>query len=155
MFSKRLFATASLASGLVCMAFAVHAAQKETLQCPQTLRVSAAVLHSPDLPQGAEMALKGEQPLPFFSMGLFSGHPRDLASLVPDSDSEERASGVARSVWKFERADPYGTYAVCEYGAAGMVQIYKRISDAARSCTATARNDRVRHVVVDAAFECE
>lgn len=155
MFPKRVSAAARWWFLLACLSFGMPALAKETLRCPQTLRVSGAVLQSPDLPEGAGMAFEAGQPLPFFSMGVFSGHPRELASLVPDSDSEEPASGIARSVWRFERPDPHGTYAVCEYGAAGKVQIYKRISDAARSCTATARNDSVKRVIVDAAFECE
>lgn len=154
MFSTRLSAVAPLACFLACLAFAVPASAKQTLQCPLTLRVSGAALQSPDLPEGAVIAFDGGQPLPFFALGMFSGHPRDLASLVPDSNSEEPASHVARSVWKFERPDPYGSYAVCEYGAAGKVQVYKRIGDAARSCTATVRNDGAGRVVA-AAFECE
>lgn len=155
MFLTRRSAALPLACFLACMAFAMQASAKETLQCPQTLRVSGAVLQSPDLPEGAEIAFDGALPLPFFALGLFSGHPRDLASLVPDSNSEEPASHVARSIWRFERPDPYGSYAVCEYGAAGKVQVYKRISDTARSCTATVRNDGEKRVVVAAGFECE
>ncbi|UYB50739.1 hypothetical protein OCJ37_12035 [Xanthomonas sp. AM6] len=152
---KRVPAAAPWVFFLAWVSFGMPASAKEALQCPQTLRVSGAVLQSPDLPEGAGMAFEGGQPLPFFSMGVFSGHPRELASLVPDSDSEEPASGIVRSVWRFERPDPYGTYVVCGYGAAGKVQIYKRISDAASACTATVRKDRVGHVVVEAAVECE
>lgn len=113
MFSTRLSAALPVGCFLACMAFAMQASAKETLQCPQTLRVSGAVLQSPDLPEGAEIAFDSALPLPFFALGLFSGHPRELASLVPDSNSEEPASHIAQSVWRFERPDPYGSYAVC------------------------------------------
>lgn len=152
---KRLSAAALWVFFVASASFSMSALAKEALKCPDTLRVSAAVLQSPDLPDGAEMDFKVGPSLPFFSLGVFSGHPRDLASLVPDSDHEEQASGVAKSVWRFDVPDPFGTYLVCEYGAAGQVQIYKRVGDAAMSCTSTARNDRVRHVVVEAVFECE
>lgn len=152
---KRLSATVLWVFSLAPLSFSGSALAKETLMCPATLRVSGAALQSPDLPEGAEMAFKAGPPLPLSSLGVFSGHPRDMASLVPDRDREEQASGVTQSVWKFDDPDPFGTYLVCEYGDAGKVQVYKRVSDAARSCTATARNDRARHAIVDAAFACE
>ncbi|QNH19176.1 hypothetical protein HEP73_00062 [Xanthomonas sp. GW] len=151
MVPKRLSAIAQCVVALALASFSMYALAKDTFKCPDTLRVSAAALQSPDLPEGGEMAFKSDAPLPFFSMGMFSGHPREQASLVPDNERAAPAGGVSTSVWTFPGPDAYGKYAVCEYGPAGQVQIYKRMPDAARTCTATARSVRAR----EAAFECE
>lgn len=149
-FSIAAIAAMSLAGVLLCGA----AFAKDTLKCPTTLAVSETVLQTQDVPEGTQAILKGDGSLPFFSMGVFSGHPRDLASLIPDGGDEQESSGVSEGVWKFESRNPYGIYLVCEYGALGAVQIYKRVGDDVRSCTATTRKDRDQHLI-DIDFECE
>lgn len=153
--SSKLFCTAaiaamSLAGVLLCGA----ALAKDIWKCPTTLAVSETVLQTKDVPEGTQTILKGAASLPFFSMGVFSGHPRDLASLIPDSGDKQDSLGVSKDIWKFERKDPHGIYLVCEYGAAGVVQLYKRASDTSRSCTATTRKGREQHLI-EIDFECE
>ncbi|WP_164677983.1 STY0301 family protein [Xanthomonas citri] len=68
-------------------------AAKETLQCPDTLRVSDAVLQSPDLPAGTSIDLERNGSLRLFSMGVYSGHPRDMAQLIPSNEGEPKPRG--------------------------------------------------------------
>ncbi len=150
LFCNAAIAAMSLAGVLLCGA----ALAKDILKCPTTLAVSETVLQTKDLPEGTQTILKGAASLPFFSMGVFSGHPHDLASLIPDSNDEQESSGVSTASWKFDRKDPYGIYLACEYGAAGAVQLYKRVSDDTRSCTATTRKDREQHRL-DIDFDCK
>ncbi|WP_369939029.1 STY0301 family protein [Xanthomonas medicagonis] len=149
-FSATVMAALSLAGLFLCDV----ALAKDTLDCPTSLTVSETVLHAQDVPEGTQVILKGATSLPFFSMAVFSGHPRDLASLISDSGEEQASSGVSVAFWKFDRKDPYGIYLVCEYGAAGAVQVYKRASDDIRSCMARTREDRNHHPI-DIHFECE
>ncbi|MCC4607764.1 hypothetical protein LL967_07750 [Xanthomonas campestris pv. zinniae] len=154
MSSKRFSTAAMGAMSLAGMLLCGAAWAKDTLKCPMTLPVSETVLQTQDAPEGTQTILEGAASLPFFSMGVFSGHPHDLASLIPDNNDEQEASGISRANWKFDRQDPYGIYLVCEYGPAGAVQLYKRVSDDTRSCTATTRKDRDQHLI-DIDFVCE
>ncbi|MBD1486650.1 hypothetical protein GUF76_17285 [Xanthomonas citri pv. citri] len=114
-------------------------AAKETLQCPDTLRVSDAVLQSPDLPAGTSIDLERNGSLRLFSMGVYSGHPRDMAQLIPSNEGEPKPRGRSISIWRFEGPYPYGKYLVCAYGPVGSVQVYKRVGDPVTACTGERR----------------
>ena len=149
-FSATVMAALCLAGVFLCDV----ALAKDTLDCPTSLTVSETALHAQDVPEGSRVILKGATSLPFFSMAVFSGHPRELASLIPDNSDAQESSGISQALWKFEGKDPYGIYLVCEYGAAGAVQLYKRASDDIRSCMGRTREDRNHHPI-DIHFECE
>lgn len=141
----------ALALGWVC----TPAAAKETLQCPDTLRVSDAVLQSPDLPAGTGIDLERHGSLRLFSVGVYSGHPRDMAQLIPSNEGEPQPRGKSISIWRFEGPYPYGKYLVCAYGPVGSVQVYKRVGDTVAVCTGTAKKDAAHDAVLSASFECE
>ncbi|MBO9831174.1 hypothetical protein J7425_14315 [Xanthomonas phaseoli pv. dieffenbachiae] len=119
------------------------------------MRVSDAVLQSPDLPAGTGIDLERYGSLRLFSMGVYSGHPRDIAQLIPSNEGEPQPRGRSISIWRFEGPYPYGKYLVCAYGPAGSVQVYKRIGDAVAACTGEAKKDAAHEAILGASFECE
>ncbi|MCC4591672.1 hypothetical protein LL974_11040 [Xanthomonas campestris pv. cannae] len=117
---------------LVATLFAVPAAARQTLQCPERLRVAEAPLQSPDLPADARVAFAAAPSLRLFSSGVYSGPPREMAALVPSNEDTRRAGDAGVSIWRFDAPDPHGIYLVCGYGPDGLVQVSRRVEDVAR-----------------------
>lgn len=115
---------------------AAPAAARETLHCPERLRIVETQLQSPDVPAGARADLAAAPPLRLFSSGVYSGPPREMAALVPSNEDSRRPGDAGVSVWRFDAPDPHGIYLVCGYGPDGRVQVSQRVGDVAR-CEAT------------------
>ena len=91
------------------------------LTCPATL----AVAESAQAPAGWEAVAAG-QPHPFSNISLFSGHPREMASLAPDKQS--RSGKQLLSTWSL----PGGSeryWLACGY-AQTTVQVAKQLPPA-------------------------
>ncbi|WP_309544859.1 STY0301 family protein [Xanthomonas phaseoli] len=152
-------AGASFVRSLQCLAvllasvLALPALATPTLQCPAALHITDGTLQSPDLPVGAQLGVDPHQALRLSSIGVYSGHPRERAALVPRNAEAAQPRGLAHWVWRFDDADPHGIYVVCAYGEA--VQVSLRISDAARICTGTLRSDPMPAAKRSASFDCE
>lgn len=98
------------------------------LSCPATISVAA----SAQAPAGWE-AVPSAQPSAFNSITLFSGHPREMASLVPDK--QDRSGKQLVSTWKL----PGGTeryWLACGY-AQTTLQVAQRLPAGLSRCTAT------------------
>ncbi|UYK90449.1 hypothetical protein NG824_08680 [Xanthomonas sacchari] len=129
---------------LVATLFAVPAAARQTLQCPERLRVAEAPLQSPDLPVAeaplqspdlpadARVAFAAAPSLRPFSSGVYSGPPREMAALVPSNEDTRRPGDAGVSIWRFDAPDPHGLYLVCGYGPDGLVQVSRHVGDVAR-----------------------
>ncbi|KUF20873.1 hypothetical protein LN457_03025 [Xanthomonas phaseoli] len=117
------------------------------------MHITDGTLQSPDLPVGAQLGVDPHQALRLSSIGVYSGHPRERAALVPRNAEAAQPRGLAHWVWRFDDADPHGIYVVCAYGEA--VQVSLRISDAARICTGTLRSDPMPAAKRSASFDCE
>ncbi|MCW0456112.1 STY0301 family protein [Xanthomonas sacchari] len=141
---------------LVATLFAVPAAARQTLQCPERLRVAEAPLQSPDLPVAeaplqspdlpvaeaplqspdlpadARVAFAAAPSLRLFSSGVYSGPPREMAALVPSNEDTRRPGDAGVSIWRFDAPDPHGLYLVCGYGPDGLVQVSRHVGDVAR-----------------------
>ncbi|UYK83221.1 hypothetical protein NG827_12085 [Xanthomonas sacchari] len=117
---------------LVATLFAVPAAARQTLQCPERLRVAEAPLQSPDLPADAGVAFAAAPSLRLFSSGVYSGPPREMAALVPSNEDTRRPGDAGVSIWRFDAPDPHGLYLVCGYGPDGLVQVSRHVGDVAR-----------------------
>lgn len=149
----------SFVGGVRCLAFASvlalasPALAERTLQCPAMLRISDATLQSPDLPAGAQLGLDLRPPLRLSSIGVYSGHPRERAALVPRNADAPQLRGLERAIWRFDDADPHGTYLVCEYGEG--VQVSLQVSRAVRTCTGTMRVAPAPATERAASFDCE
>lgn len=111
-------------------AFVVPAAQAAplVLNCPATVSVAA----SAQPPAGWE-AVPSAQPHAFNGIGLFSGHPREMASLVPDKQS--RSGKQLVSTWSL----PGGSeryWLACGYTQTTL-QLAQRLPAGLSRCTAT------------------
>jgi len=114
----------------MALAFASLGAQAAPLvfTCPATL----AVTESAQAPAGWETVAAG-QPHTFNGISLFSGHPREMASLVPDKQS--RSGKQLLSSWSL----PGGSeryWLACGY-AQTTVQAARRLPAGLSRCTAT------------------
>lgn len=98
------------------------------LTCPAAL----AVTESAQAPAGWEAVAAG-QPHPFNGISLFSGHPREMASLAPDKQS--RSGKQMLSTWSLPGgSDRY--WLACGYAQTTM-QIAKQLPAGLSRCTAT------------------
>ncbi|XUP26980.1 STY0301 family protein [Xanthomonas axonopodis pv. vasculorum] len=138
---------------LLAPALALPALAEPTLQCRPALRLTDGTLRSPDLPVGTQLGADPHQALRLSSIGVYSGHPRERAALMPRNAEAAQPRGLARWVWRFDDADPHGTYVVCACGEA--VQVSLRISDAAPTCTGALRSDPMPAAERSASFDCE
>ncbi len=106
---------------------AAHAAPL-VLSCPASLSVAA----SAQAPAGWE-AVPSTQPLSLNNISLFSGHPREMASLVPDS--QRRRGKQLLSTWSLTGGSE-GYWLACGY-AQTTVQAAQRLPAGLTRCTAT------------------
>lgn len=98
------------------------------LTCPATL----AVTEGAQAPAGWE-AVGTSQPHPFNSISLFSGHPREMASLVPDKQS--RSGKQLLSTWSLAGgSERY--WLACGYAQTTM-QAAKQLPAGLSRCTAS------------------
>lgn len=70
--------------------------------------------------------------------GMMAGAPETMTYLVPSSTKAGKNSGS--STWVFAAGDEKWVY--CRYGASGLIQLTKRLDDAATSCTITRASDK-------------
>ena len=117
--------------------FLTGAAAAITYECPATLEVTPTVAA---VPKGWS-AVPGETRFQFENISIYDGHPKGLASLVPDKNvgaSKSERTGVAE--WRF----PGGAHDVwlgCNYsGTRSSVAI--RVPDGMQRCSVTARRER-------------
>ena len=97
------------------------------LNCPATINVAA----SAQAPAGWE-AVPSTQPLSFSHVSLFSGHPREMASLVPDT--QRRSGKQLLSTWSLPGgSDRY--WLACSYTQTTL-QVTQRLPAGLTRCTA-------------------
>jgi hypothetical protein len=114
----------------LCAAFISLSAQAAPLllSCPASISVAA----SAQAPAGWE-AVPSTQPSSFNGVGLFSGHPREMASLVPDK--QNRSGKQLVSTWSL----PGGSeryWLACGYTQTTL-QVAQRLPAGLSRCTAT------------------
>lgn len=124
---SRLSLTTLAAFGAAVMSLGAQAAPL-TLQCPAM--VSTAV--SAQAPAGWE-AVPSTQPNSFSGIGLYSGHPREMASLVPDKQS--RKGGKLVSAWDLRGGSEH-YWLACGYTQTTL-QMAQRLPAGLTRCSAT------------------
>jgi hypothetical protein len=73
----------------------------------------------------------------FEAIRLYDGHPREMASLKPDEETE--AHGRLVGIWHLQKAEPERGYWVgCAY-ANSMTLLAKRLPDTVSTCRYTLR----------------
>lgn len=97
------------------------------LTCPATLSATA----SAQAPAGWE-AVPSMQPGAFSGIGLFSGHPREMAALVPDRQSRRGKQLV--STWDLPGGSE-GYWLACAYTQTSL-QLAQRLPAGLTRCTA-------------------
>lgn len=131
---------------IFCSLVMAHAAQAApvVLSCPQSIDVS----ESGKPPAGWEFAATA-QPRGFQSLTLFSGHPREMASLAPDS--QRRKGQVLSSSWKI--ADSEKHWLACGYTQT-TAQLVQRLPAGLKNCSATHQGPD-RDLRADPKLSCE
>lgn len=81
------------------------AAAAETFSCPETIAVDEKVTDN----HPSWEVVQNPQGHHFTQVSFYSGHPRDMASLVPDRQSE------SINVWEFPGKASEGFWLACEY----------------------------------------
>jgi len=123
----RLLRLSLISLSLGLMSLAAQAAPL-VLSCPATLTVA----DSAQAPAGWE-AVPSAQPHAFHNVSLFSGHPREMASLVPDK--QNRSGQQLVSTWSLPGgSQPY--WLACGY-AQTTLQLAQRLPAGLSRCTAT------------------
>lgn len=119
-----LLAKAALA---LCTTLQVHAATPLVLTCPARLQLS----ESTQPPAGWQL-VPGTEPRAFAGLGVYSGPPQEMASLVPDT--QRRKGKQVQSVWRFN-ADSDQHWLACSYRQTA-AQLGQRLPAGLRQCTA-------------------
>lgn len=81
--------------------------------------------------------------------GMMAGAPETMTYLVPSRSKEGIIKGA--STWVFAAGDEKWLY--CRYGGSNVIQVAKRLNDAATSCTITRTSDK-RGAITRAAAAC-
>lgn len=122
-----------------------------SVQCPE--RISVEEIAKATYPAWEVTADKGKVDVHLQSMLLYDGHPREMASLVPDRTTEAR--GLLIATWRLPRAEPARGYWVgCTYRNS-MTLLTKRLPDAVSRCRFTQKILRSGALAGVESFVCE
>ncbi len=96
--------------------------------CPSTV----AVAEQPKAPDASWEAMldSGRAGYPLDAVAVYSGHPREMASLVPDSSKKVKLHQI--TTWEFPEPDPRGIWMACMYGNSHAMLVRKVQADAKR-----------------------
>lgn len=131
---------------------ATHAlAASVIIQCPE--RISVEEVAKAIYPSWEVTADKGKVEVHLESMLLYDGHPREMASLVPDKTTEAR--GLLFATWRLAKAEADRGYWVgCAYRNS-MTLLTKRLPDTVSSCRYTQKIVRSGTLAGVESFVCE
>lgn len=115
-------------------------------QCPLTVADGSVAVQAP----AGWVGSTSQAVLHLSEFGMMAGAPDTMTYLVPSSGNPGKA--VGSSTWVFAAGDEKWLY--CRYGGTGLVQLSKRLDEAATSCTITSTSDK-RGAVTRAAVACE
>ena len=141
------------ASLLVSIAFpALQAmAASVVIECPA--RITVEEIAKATYPSWEVTADKGKVDVHLQSMLLYDGHPREMASLVPNNTKE--AHGLLIATWRLAKTETDRGYWVgCAYRNS-MTLLAKRLPDAVSSCRYTQKILRSGTLAGVESFICE
>jgi hypothetical protein len=96
---------------------------------------------------------EGKVSSPLESMLLYDGHPREMASLVPDKTAN--AGGLLVATWQLRKSDPGQSYWVgCAYRNS-MTLLTRRLPDTVSSCRYTQQTGPSGSLARVESFTCE
>lgn len=116
--------SALLAFAVLFVSTAALAAENE-YQCPDQIEASSG---SAKAPKGFEVWEDKQEKFFLDGVTMYSGHPKDMASLVPDI-SDKQSDG-----WTISPDDKYGYWIACSYKNTTQVLI-KKIGAGIKSCS--------------------
>ncbi|WP_454780561.1 STY0301 family protein [Legionella sp. WA2022007384] len=117
----------------ICISFflgfigSYHLASAATIQCPQTIQTNQSLQHDISKWHGFLDNLNSNNH--FERITFYSGHPKEHASLAPDSES----SKIKKLTWTFGEQE---TWIACEYTHT-QIQLIQKIPAGTKSCTVT------------------
>ena len=114
-------------------------------ECPLTVADTSVAVRAP----AGWVGSVSQAVLHLSEFGMMAGAPDTMTYLVPSSRKPGKTSGS--STWVFAAGDEKWFY--CRYGGTGVVQLSKRLDDAATSCTITRASDK-REAITRAAVAC-
>lgn len=140
---------------LLCMLVHLYSplcqAQNSVPACPPTLNETPPA--TPPNTRWESMIYPGRTQPRLESMMLFDGHPREMASLVPDED--QSSSRGTTSIWHFQRTDPQrGIWVACVYTNTNAI-LTARLPDKLRQCIGAQGRNRAGQIAHVQSFSCE
>lgn len=116
---------------MLCLGFTIPdlaQAQRVIIECPKTIAVNETL--TANYPSWESLVDKGNVAYSLQAIRIYSGHPSELANLMPTGSS--RANGKQITTWQL-RPDPMGYWVACAYGNA-MTILTKRLPAAVKTC---------------------
>jgi hypothetical protein len=104
------------------------------VSCPLILPADTLVVRAPTGWTGYSPSI-----MRLTGFGMMAGPPQSLSYLVPSGS--RKIKGGAASSWQFEAGEEKWLY--CTYGGSSVIQIAKRLDDAATECTLTHRETKL------------
>lgn len=125
-------------------------AKSLVIQCPDPIALKEVAKSTH--PKWEVTADKGKIAVSFESILLYDGHPREMASLKPDDESETPGRLVA--TWNLPKAEPDRGYWVgCAYRNS-MTLLTKRLPDTVSTCRYTQKRLRSGELAGVESFVC-
>lgn len=141
----------SLIAALVTLHSTHAPAATVSVQCPQ--RISVEEIAKATYPSWEMTADKGKVDVHLQSMLLYDGHPREMASLVPDRTTQARGQLVA--TWRLAKMEADRGYWVgCAYRNS-MTLLTRRLPDTVSSCRFTQKTLSSGALAGVESFVCE
>lgn len=144
-------ARATLVAALITLPATQALAAPVSIECPE--RISVEEVAKAAYPSWEVTADKGKIDVHLQSMLLYDGHPREMASLMPDKTTEAR--GLLVATWRLAKAEADRGYWVgCAYRNS-MTLLTRRLPDTVSSCRYTQKILRSGTLAGVESFVCE
>ena len=116
----------------------VAAAAQQKESCPLVLPKETVAITPPAGWRGYSSSI-----VRLTGFGMMAGPPESMSYLVPADDKKRKNGGV--NIWHFAGGDEKWMY--CTYDGSAAIQISKRMSNAAKECQLSYREERPGSIV--------
>jgi hypothetical protein len=141
----------ALVAALITLPATQALAASVLIQCPE--RISVEEIPQAIYPSWEVTADKGKVDVRLQSMLLYEGHPREMASLMPDTTTQAR--GLLVATWRLAKAEADRGYWVgCAYRNS-MTLLTRRLPDTVSRCRYTQKILRSGTLAGVESFICE
>ena len=102
------------------------------LQCPASVQISESLANQ--IPPWEAVVDQGRGGYNLDNVGLYSGHPKNKAAVVPDKTT--RSKGLAKTTWRFPQKKSADFWISCSYANTSIL-LTRQLPDGLSHCEVT------------------